>query len=241
LLIVLLVAGTLALPWAASAQEPVTSRLKLSIGGYIKPEIMYRTNAGGIAAGGNSFGISNFGFTGVPQKNNGPAATNGTFSINANETRFGFALTAPDWRGLKATGYIETDFAGSSAAVVAGYCPAGSFVPTSQCFAAQNTNVNPGTSGFGYGMFRLRHAYFRLAGEGMGGSWHVTFGQTWGIFGMLPYYGGSSLFFWRRLRVRAAPAATEPHPHLPVRRVLPVGEHHRAHGGHDQPQRIPGR
>jgi hypothetical protein len=195
LLVLLLVAGTLALPWAASAQEPVTSRLKLSIGGYIKPEIMYRTNSGAIGAGGNSFGISNFGFAAIAAKNNGAGATNGTFSIQANESRLGFSITAPDWRGLKSTAYLETDFAGNSAAVVDGYCQAGTFVSTSQCFAAQNSAVNPETSGWGYGMFRLRHAYFRLAGEGLGGSWNVTFGQTWGIFGMLPYYSGSSLSF----------------------------------------------
>ena len=191
LLALLLVAGTLALPWAASAQEPVTSRLQMSIGGYIKPEFMYRTNAAAAGVAGNPFGVSNFGFAVVPQKNT-TAGANGTMNFSANETRLGFSLTAPDWRGLKPTAYLETDFAGNDG-VINGYCQsAGAATP---CVNAQNAVGSPQTSDFGYGGFRLRHAFFRLAGEGLGGSWSLTAGQTWGLFGMLPYYAGSSLSF----------------------------------------------
>ena len=188
-LILLLAVGTLALPWAASAQEPVTSRLKLSIGGYIKPEFMYRTNAGAVAAGGVQFGVSNFGFTNTATQKNTVGGANGTGTFSAAETRLNFTLTAPDWRGIRPTAFLETDFAGDSAHVLDSYCPS-----LTVCAFAQNAG-SPDTGAFGYNNFRMRHAWLRLAGEGLGGSWNVTFGQSWGIFGMLPYYGGSSLSF----------------------------------------------
>lgn len=183
----LMAAGTLALAWDASAQEPVTSRFKLSIGGYIKPEILYRTNFGGVGVAGNSFGISNFGFAVVPQKNT-VGGDSGTMSVNVNESRFGFTINAPDWRGMKSMGFMEFDFAGNTNENVS-YCP------TTVCVTAQNSVGSPQTSGFGYGGFRLRHAFFRLSGEGLGGSWSLIAGQTWGVFGMLPYYSNSTLDF----------------------------------------------
>jgi len=195
LLVLLLVAGTLALPWVASAQEPVTSRLQMSIGGYIKPEILYKTDAGGPSVAGNPEGVSNFGFTPVPQKNT-LAGGNGTFSLNANESRINFTMTAPDWRGLKPSAFMEMDFAGNDSGII-GYCPTegSAALSGSPCAAAQNGVGSPQTSDFGYGGFRMRHAYFQLAGEGMGGSWKLIAGQTWGIMGMLPYYSGSTLSF----------------------------------------------
>jgi len=124
LLALLMGAGTLALAWDAAAQEPVTSRLKLSIGGYIKPEFIYRTNNGGVAFVGAIPGSQNFGFSIVPQKNT-IAAANGSFVAASNETRFNFTLTAPDWRGLKSLGFIEMDFDGDTASTIERYCPAG--------------------------------------------------------------------------------------------------------------------
>lgn len=185
-LVVLLAAATLALPWAASAQEPVTSRLKLSIGGYIKAEMVYRTNSGAIGLAGAIPGTQNFGFAAIPQKNTVGGA-NGEFAAFANESRFNFSLTAPDWRGLKPTGFLEFDFDGDTASTIERYCG------VAVCVGAQQFG-NPAGS-INNGGFRIRHAFLRLAGEGMGGSWNVTFGQTWGIFGLLPYYGGSSLSF----------------------------------------------
>lgn len=192
LMVTLLVVGTLALPWAASAQEPVTSRLKLSIGGYIKPEFVYRTAAGAVGLAGSVPGTQNFGFTAVPQANT-LGHDNGLFSAIANETRFNFTLTAPDWRGLKPTGFIEFDSDGDTASTLERYCQGVVANGASPCFGAQSSG-NPAGS-VNNGGFRIRHAFFRLAGEGLGGNWEMTFGQTWGIFGMLPYYSGSSLSF----------------------------------------------
>ncbi len=53
---------------------------------------------------------------------------------------------------------------------------------------------NYGTA-LSFGGFRIRHALFRLAGEGLGGSWNLKFGQTWNIFGQVPQYLGSSVSF----------------------------------------------
>ena len=187
LLLALLVgAGSLALAGEAAAQEPVTSRLKLSIGGYIKPEFIYRTNNGGIAVAGGIPGSQNFGFTTVPQKNT-IAGENGQFIAASNETRFNFTLNAPDWRGLKSLGFIEVDFEQAQGSTVDQYCP------TTVCATAQNStgpasNINSGTP-------RIRHAFFRLSGEGLGGQWSATFGQTWEVFGLLPFYSGASLSF----------------------------------------------
>ncbi len=182
IMVMLLVVGTLALPWVVSAQEPVTSRLKLSIGGYIKPEFMYRTNNGGNALSGTIPGIQNFGVGAVPQHGT-IAGENGQFVATAAETRFNFTLTAPDWRGLKPTAFLEMDFMGDTASTIERF---------SACCAAGFGNAQGNVANGG---FRIRHAFLRLAGEGLGGSYELTFGQTWGIFGMLPYYAGSTLDF----------------------------------------------
>ncbi len=185
--VLLLVVGTLALPWAASAQEPVTSRLKLSIGGYVKGEMMYRTASGGVAFAGAIPGQQNFGFVAVAQPNT-LAHDNGQFTANANETRFNFTMTAPDWRGLKPTAFIEFDSQGDTASTIERFCPAGTI-----CAATQQSGNLAGS--INNGGFRIRHAFFRLSGEGLGGSYELTLGQTWGIFGMVPYYAGSTLSF----------------------------------------------
>ncbi len=185
LLVLLFAAATLALPWAASAQEPVTSRLKLSIGGYIKPEFIYRTNAFTTAPGGSMPGTQNFGFSPIAQKGTA-GGDNGLFVAAANESRFAFSLTAPDWRGLKSTAYLEMDFDGDTATTIEGSNATNLAVATNTSNIATKTNN---------GAFRIRHAYFQLAGEGMGGSWSMLFGQAWETFGLLPFYGGSSVSF----------------------------------------------
>jgi len=169
--------------WAAEAQEPVTSRLKLSIGGYIKPEMVYKTASGTPGLAGSVPGVQNFGFTAVPQHNT-LGHDNGEFAAVANETRFNFTLTAPDWRGLKPTAFLEMDFEGDTASTVERL---GAVAPA--------TGIGNPAGSINNGGFRIRHAFFRLAGEGMGGSWNLTFGQTWATFGLLPYYAGSSLSF----------------------------------------------
>ncbi len=192
--VLLLVAGVLALPWVASAQEPVTSRLKLSIGGYIKPEMMYRTNSGATAFSGAIPGTQNFGFSAIAQHGT-IAGQNGEFAAFANETRFNFTLTAPDWRGLKPTGYLEFDFDGDTASTLERFCPAviATGSGAAACAGTQDSGNSAGS--INNGGFRIRHAFFRLSGEGAGGNYELTFGQTWGIFGMIPYYSGSSLSF----------------------------------------------
>ena len=184
LLALLLVAGTVAMAWDASAQEPVTSRFKLSIGGYIKAEALYKTNSGGFGFAGSIPGTQNFGFTAVPQHNTA-AGENGQFNMLANETRFQFTINAPDWRGLKSLGYLEMDFDGDNVNTITRY---GGVAPPAGI-------GNPQGGGIQNGGFRIRHAFLRLAGEGLGGSWSVLFGQAWETFGMLPFYGGSSLSF----------------------------------------------
>ncbi len=183
LLAVLVGVGTLALAWEAAAQEPVTSRLKLSIGGYIKPEFVYRTNNGTPGFAGSVPGVQNFGFSATPQKNT-TGGTNGEFAAASNETRFNFTLNAPDWRGLKSFGFLEMDFEGDTASTVerlGGVAPA--------------AGIGNSAGSINNGAARIRHAFFRLSGEGMGGQWSLTFGQTWNVFGLLPFYSGSSVSF----------------------------------------------
>lgn len=193
----ILVPSLLLLALPAAAQEPVTSRFKLSIGGYIKAEAMYRTNNGGIGFAGSIPGTQNFGFAVVPQHNT-VAGTNGQFDMFANESRFQFTINAPDWRGLKPLGYLEMDFDGDSPSTIERFCPSQTPGLTqgvgSPCAFGQASG-NPRGGGIQNGGFRIRHAFMRLSGEGLGGSWSLTFGQTWNTFGLLPFYGGSSLSF----------------------------------------------
>ncbi len=156
LLAFLLVAGTVAMAWDASAQEPVTSRFKLSIGGYIKPEFAYSDH--------NSPGGP--GQTLTVQPPGTVAYNNGGYVASTQESRFNFTLSAPDWRGIKSTAFLEFDSFGIGGA---GTAPPG--------------------------VLRIRHAFFRLAGEGLGGSWNVTVGRTWAMWSFAPFYSGSTVLF----------------------------------------------
>jgi hypothetical protein len=86
--------GLLFTPRDASGQEPVTSRLKMTIGGFIKPEFIYHTTRGGGATG-----FVSGSFVPIAQKNT-LAGDNGMFMADAIESRFNFTLTAPDWHGI---------------------------------------------------------------------------------------------------------------------------------------------
>ncbi len=122
----LIVLALLSAPWSARAQEPVASRLKMSIGGFIKPEFIYHSTRAGGAPGfvAGSLAV-------IPQKNT-LAGDNGMFMADAMESRFNFTLTAPDWRGLKSTGFFEFDwfadtpsaFRGGANGVLGGPAPA---------------------------------------------------------------------------------------------------------------------
>ncbi len=186
--------GILAIAPYAWAQEPVTSRLKLAIGGYIKPEFIYKTNDGGVGLAGAIPGAQNFGFAVVPQHNT-LAGDNGRFVAAANESRFHFTITAPDWRGLKPVGYLEMDFEGDTASTIERFCQErdGNINAGSPCVRQQSAGNAAGS--INNGGFRIRHAFLRLSGEGMGGSWNVLFGQTWNLFGLIPHYLGSSVSF----------------------------------------------
>lgn len=158
----LLSLGVVAFAPRAAGQEPVTSRFKLAIGGYIKPEFVYRDKGGTGAATGNIAGGST-----VVAPNGTLAGANGEFIGSTAESRFNFALTAPDWRGMKPTAFLEMDFLG-----------AGGAVPNNPPF-----------------VFRTRHAFIRLSGEGLGGSWNLLFGRTWQVWSLAPIYSGSTLQF----------------------------------------------
>lgn len=151
-----LLPAMLFLAWAAEAQEPVTSRLKMSIGGYIKPEFMYSdTNQGGTQAQ-----------TLVIPPNGTVAGDNGHLTFSAQESRLNFTLTAPDWRGIKPTAFLEFDF-----------------------FGAPSTVANPPSA------MRMRHAFFRLTGEGLGGNWEALVGRTWSPVMLGILWSGSTVGF----------------------------------------------
>lgn len=181
--VLLLGLGMLTIPWSGSAQDPVTSRFKLSIGGSIKPEFIYRTNNGGVGFAGAIPGAQNFGFAVVPQHNT-TAGDNDQFIAAANESRFQFTINAPDWKGLKTLGYLEMDFEGDTASTIERL---GAVAPP--------TGIGNPAGSINNGGFRIRHAFLRVAGEGFGGSWNVLAGQTWHVFGLIPYHLGSSVSF----------------------------------------------
>lgn len=186
--------GFLALAESSPAQEPVTSRLKLAIGGYIKPEFIYHDKR----LGGVTGGISGA-FSAVPQHNT-VAGDNGSFKADTVESRLNFTLTAPDWRGIKPTGFFEFDFFGDSSSA---------FRAGANGATAGTSATNADNSIFN-GTPRIRHAYLQLAGEGLGGQWRILVGQTWALFGLQPYsfgssvsFGGGSVLFDRPTQLRA--------------------------------------
>ncbi len=168
----LLALGTLAFPWSVHGQQPVTSRFKLNIGGYIKPEFIYHsTRTAGF------FGPGGSGVSAVVPQHNTLAGDNGSFSADAVESRFNFTITAPDWRGIKPIGFFELDF----------FNPGPVVADVSAGTNSQFTIFNS--------VPRIRHFFFRLDGEGLGGSWKLLFGQYWAPFGLQPHSFGSSLAF----------------------------------------------
>ncbi|MGZ3747116.1 MAG: hypothetical protein ACXWRE_07105 [Pseudobdellovibrionaceae bacterium] len=99
------------------------------------------------------------------------AGDNGKMQFSGRNSRFGFAVYAPEQNDWKTKGVFEFDFLG--------------YDPTPSTSGTKNTEAgfyqNPA--------IRIRHAYFGLEKEG----WQILSGQTWSLFGWQPYYFPTTL------------------------------------------------
>ncbi len=173
--VLLLAVGTLGLPWAASPQEPVTGRLKVSIGGFLKPEFVYHSTR--VGAAGGSFGLAGGGVSTVVPVPHTFGGDNGAFSATAAGSRLNLTLSAPDWRGIKPLAFFELDFLNTALIGAIGRAGGGF-----------DSSIQSGAS-------RIRHSFLRLAGDGLGGSWDLLVGQTFEPFGVANLGAGSAFSF----------------------------------------------
>lgn len=91
------------------------------------------------------------------------AADNGRLQLSMRNTRVGFRFSSPEFRGMKGSGLVETDFFGSQPNANGGNSEAGLF----------NSAV-----------LRVRHAWAKLETPYV----DVLGGQTWQLFGWQPYF-----------------------------------------------------
>jgi hypothetical protein len=99
----------------------------------------------------------------LPHAGNNYAADHGRLQLSMRNTRLGFRLSSPEFRGMKGSGLIETDFFGSQPNAAGGNSEGGLY---------NNADL------------RVRHAWGKLEtpyGDVLGG-------QTWQLFGWQPYF-----------------------------------------------------
>lgn len=113
----------------------------------------------------DSIGDSTQSWTEVP--GNGTLARHGTWSgdhgrlqLTGRNSRLGFKLAAPEWKGVKASAVLEMDFFGNQ--------------PPNASEAAFYTNAG----------LRFRHLFLKLETPVV----DLLAGQTWQLFGMQPYF-----------------------------------------------------
>jgi hypothetical protein len=166
-------------PWEkATPGEPMFSRWKASLYGFVELNAMRDST--------QSYG---------PSSNNAMLARPGTYAgqhgrtqMTANNSLFGFILTAPQWRMMKASGHVEVDF-----------------------FGAQPTDATEATV-YTTPSVRMRLFYFRLkqtlgpaSVELLAGQYHDLF--AWGGAGFYPhsvaFLGIAGQVYHRQPQIRA--------------------------------------
>ncbi len=159
----------LALP-AVSFAGSATSRWDLTIGGYVKVDVGYSTQAPNGPAGLEEY------FPDRPNNgaNQNAANKSGSFAMATGQTALNFLIKGPDTWGAKTTAFIQGNFAGQT--------------------INGNANANNGSSGsqFGnvsgtgtrYGTFTLSHAYMDFTWA----TTKLTVGQQWQAWGFQPSY-----------------------------------------------------
>jgi hypothetical protein len=129
---------------------PVKSKWSLTIAGFLQIDAIYDST--------QSF-LDNTGGT-LVQRPNTYLGDHDRMTMSFRNSRFGVRLGAPDFWGVKASGFIEFDFLGNQ--------PGGITEPAF----------------FSNATMRARHVYLKLESEYV----DLLFGQTWHLFGWQPYY-----------------------------------------------------
>jgi hypothetical protein len=147
----------LALP-AVSFAGSATSRWDVTIGGYVKVDAGYDTQA---VNSSTSEGIDTY----YAQRNNYHGAENsanasGVYAMAAGQTALNFLIHGPDAWGAKTSAFIQGTFVG------------------------QTNNNSENGKGTRYGTFTLTHAYMDFTWA----TTKLTVGQTWQLWGFQPSY-----------------------------------------------------
>jgi len=170
----------LALP-AVSFAGSATSRWDMTLGGFVKTDIVYNSKAGG--------GVD----VGAAPKSSGTQEVLADKSSNLTwgsvETRLNWAIKGPEAMGAKTAAFVEGEFRGTTWSQ-----QGGSFIgqqggnPNANLVTGAGTAASPyaiqtGGGGTGtYGLFALRHAYMQLI-------WPKTtllIGHTFQAWGTIP-------------------------------------------------------
>jgi hypothetical protein len=160
--LIILFALLLALP-ALSFAGSATSEWNLTIGGFVKVDAGYATQA----PANNNTSTSNSNVEVLDQyyaqRNNSNGVENsanatGASAMAAGQTSLNFLVRGPDAWGAKTSAFVQGNF------------------------AAQTTNN--GSSGTRYGTFTLTHAYMDFTWA----TTKLTVGQTWQLWGFQPSY-----------------------------------------------------
>ncbi|HEV3193804.1 MAG TPA: hypothetical protein VGY54_25035, partial [Polyangiaceae bacterium] len=107
------------------------------------------------------------------------AGQRGRTQFNLKNTRVGFNLAAPEWKGIKATGQIETDFNGNEGGVA---YPVGAMQPTGAVSSTQYGNTEQ--NWYSSTVLRVRMAWVKVATDVV----DITAGQQNFLFGLSPYF-----------------------------------------------------
>jgi len=136
------------------AATPVVNKWNAQLYGFAELDAIQDTRQGLTEVPGNPV---------LPHAGNNYAADHGRYQMSIRNSRLGFRLASPEFRGMKASGLIETDFFGVEPNAAAGGSEA-------------NFYNNAG--------LRVRHAWGKLETPYV----DVLGGQTWQLFGWQPYF-----------------------------------------------------
>jgi hypothetical protein len=136
------------------AATPVVNKWNAQIYGFAELDMIQDTREAMTEVPGNPV---------LPHAGNNYAADHGRLQLSMRNTRLGFRFSSPEFRGMKGSGLVETDFFGSQPNAAGGNSEGGFY----------NNAV-----------LRVRHAWAKLETPYV----DVLGGQTWQLFGWQPYF-----------------------------------------------------
>jgi hypothetical protein len=113
------------------------------------------------------------------QRSNKFTGQRGRTQFNLRNTRIGMNFSAPEWKGIKATGNIETDFSGNQGNPA---YPPGAVQSTGAVSSTQYANTEQ--NWYGSTGLRVRLAWVKVATDIV----DIQAGQQYFLFGLSPYF-----------------------------------------------------